>query len=436
MKDGPLLICSLGQLRIRKPAMFMMIVVTAVSSNDCAAQCPPRYNVDIIPGSNCGFFYSPIGATGISEIGEISGGGGTCAKFQSAGFAWYGALPLVYLPMPPGLAGTPLDINSSRQFAGYMSIAAGGGAYRAFFHQNGVTVDLGTLPGDNQSQAHAINESGAIVGTSTGGDLRAFRWMDGQMMPLDLPLGPNAVANDISDDGRICGWMGNSSYIDGHAFIWSAERVIDVGTVLDGAIGADGHALNHTGSMCGYSIYEDSFFTYLRRAFLWNDGRAQFLGVLPPYVSSYALDLNDSNTVVGYCDDFPVTGGTKAFVWQSGVIYALADQVPQALNLNIRIAVAINNAGQIAAYGHYPDPNGSGIIYVAMRLTPIPPLTGDLNCDWQVNVPDLLSVISSWGPCPLPPPGEPFTETCHADFNADGLVNHHDIIAVVLNWTS
>jgi hypothetical protein len=70
-----------------------------------------------------------------------------------------------------------------------------------------------------------------------------------------------------------------------------------------------------------------------------------------------------------------------------------------------------------------------------MHLNPIPPVTGDLNCNWQVNLPDLLGAISAWGPCPPQPPGEPFTKTCHADFNDDGVVNHHDIVAVVLNWT-
>ena len=100
-------------------------------------------------------------------------------------------------------------------------------------------------------------------------------------------------------------------------------------------------------------------------------------------------------------------------------------------------AKSINNTGQIAANIRYPNPsNPTQHIFAGARLNPIRPLTGDLNCDWQVNVPDLLAVIGAWGPCPPAPPQEPFTETCHADFNDDGVVNHHDILAVVLNWTS
>jgi len=287
------------------------------------------------------------------------------------------------------------------------------------------------LPGDNESQALAINESGSICGVS--GSWRAFLWEGGQMSPLNLPMGPNSMAHDISNDGRICGWMGIQPYIKAHAYIWSPQQVIDLGTVLPEAIGAVANSLNETGSACGFAVYEDPVFGFVRHAFLWSNGVKQYLGTLPGFAESRANDLNDSNTVVGICTA-SLTVGSTAFVWEDGIIYELDELVPQALNLQIVSATAINNAGQIAAYGY--SVNGTGnFAYVAMRLNPIPALSGDLNCDSQVNVPDLLAVISAWGPCPPQPPGQPFTETCHADFNDDGVVNHHDIVAVVLNWT-
>ncbi len=52
----------------------------------------------------------------------------------------------------------------------------------------------------------------------------------------------------------------------------------------------------------------------------------------------------------------------------------------------------------------------------------------DVNGDGGVNVADLLTVISSWGPCPAPP------TTCPADINADTQVNVADLLGVISAW--
>ena len=48
----------------------------------------------------------------------------------------------------------------------------------------------------------------------------------------------------------------------------------------------------------------------------------------------------------------------------------------------------------------------------------------DINGDDQVNVTDLIAVITAWGPCP----------GCPADVNDDGQVNVTDLIAVITAW--
>ena len=53
-----------------------------------------------------------------------------------------------------------------------------------------------------------------------------------------------------------------------------------------------------------------------------------------------------------------------------------------------------------------------------------PVLPGDANGDGQVNVDDLLIVISSWGPC----------QGCTADFNLDGMVGVDDLLTLLANW--
>lgn len=56
---------------------------------------------------------------------------------------------------------------------------------------------------------------------------------------------------------------------------------------------------------------------------------------------------------------------------------------------------------------------------------------GDVTGDGVVNVDDLLAVIGSWGPCPMPP------ASCDADVapsNGDGAVNVDDLLMVIGNW--
>jgi hypothetical protein len=57
---------------------------------------------------------------------------------------------------------------------------------------------------------------------------------------------------------------------------------------------------------------------------------------------------------------------------------------------------------------------------------------GDITVDGVVNVNDLLAVINSWGPCPVPP------SECPADVapspNGDGNVNVNDLLMVINNW--
>ncbi len=63
-------------------------------------------------------------------------------------------------------------------------------------------------------------------------------------------------------------------------------------------------------------------------------------------------------------------------------------------------------------------------------VTPIP--AGDVNLDCQVNLADLLAVLSNWGTtCPEPDcPGTP----CPGDANGDCTANLADLLAVLSNW--
>jgi uncharacterized membrane protein len=160
-------------------------------------------------------------------------------------------------------------------------------------------------------------------------------------------------------------------------------------------------------------------------------------GVLPNFLQSFARDVNDGGAIVGYCTNPPLLGnGRKAFIWRNGVMTALQDVLDSASpQYPVWYAYGINNAGQIAAT--VKPPTGSER---AALLTPVPANPGDTNCDWFVNIDDLLNVINGWGPYPPSPPksGVTFPEAGpgSADLNADGVVNIDDLLIVLNAWAS
>ena len=105
-----------------------------------------------------------------------------------------------------------LRVNNSGQVVGYSET---GGTTHAFVWQNGALRDLGTLPGADASEAHALNDRGQIVGAS---DDAATLWQAGKVVDLNR-LVPSASgwtlqdATGINAQGRI---VGRGIAPDGH----------------------------------------------------------------------------------------------------------------------------------------------------------------------------------------------------------------------------
>jgi probable HAF family extracellular repeat protein len=96
--------------------------------------------------------------------------------------------------------------------------------------QNGVMIDLGTLPGGSRSSAVAIDDAGTIAGQSetAGGAFHAVRWRHGIIEDLGtLPGGDFSVATAIEGDAV----LGESTARDGtlHAARWRDGTLTDLG---------------------------------------------------------------------------------------------------------------------------------------------------------------------------------------------------------------
>ncbi len=103
--------------------------------------------------------------------------------------------------------GTASGINDSGEIVGW----SGSSPY-AFLYSNGVMSNLGTLPGNNASQAIGINNNGQVVGQSyTQGSIlqgHAFLYSNGVMTDLNtfLPANANYFLYDaaaINNNGQI-----------------------------------------------------------------------------------------------------------------------------------------------------------------------------------------------------------------------------------------
>lgn len=153
-------------------------------------------------------------AVGINDVGQVVG-----IRTDGSGFLWDNG-ELTSLPFAPVYEG----INNAGQVLG-----------ERFLWENGVTQPVDAPVG--VGSAHALNESGTVIGTY-GGGAAAFIW-DGQSADLGT-LGGSTIAHDIDDLGSVVGRSGS------RAFVWSQQSgMVD----LQLGAGSAAFALNGLGQI-------------------------------------------------------------------------------------------------------------------------------------------------------------------------------------------
>jgi probable HAF family extracellular repeat protein len=170
---------------------------------------------------------SASSAVGINQRGQAVGISGDCDQAVGRFTARRSVLWDDGAPMQiPDLGGitwhTPQDINEAGDVVGFSNPPGedpvGEFIAHGFLWEYGseTAIDLGTLSGDPTSQAQALNNRGQVVGVSFGGEagVRAFLWLEGEMMDLNALAGPGfgpgepyrlLSARDINDAGVITG---------------------------------------------------------------------------------------------------------------------------------------------------------------------------------------------------------------------------------------
>ncbi|HEY7526932.1 MAG TPA: HAF repeat-containing protein [Candidatus Limnocylindria bacterium] len=227
----------------------------------------------------------------------------------------------------------------------------------------GRMFDIGTLPGDEKSNADGVNAKGQVVGESLGGETtRAFLY-DGRMHNLGGLGGSYSGAHAINDAGQVVGYAKTPDGAD-HAFLWTplAKRpgkgtMVDLG-MLPGGIASIANGINARGQVVGYSNDADWF----GHAFLWSpsapgatEGTMVSLGALPGEELASAYAINADGVVVG---EAAIGPDAHAFAWTPSVPNGSDGTMVDlgTLGGTWSRATAINGAGDIVGVAEGPAP--------------------------------------------------------------------------------
>ena len=406
------------------------IAVCLLMTGQALAQPCGGYEVTAIIQTpvDCGIGFDITTGLGLNDDGAVVGFYWCSGWEHKEAFVWTAEEGFVTLERPQGVVSAKaLDINDEGIICGTVVVSGLGNRGFVYGYEGDQFTILGTLPGGNWSEAHAINSTGEIVGfwgdTINGPSPLAFIWRDGEMIDIHPDFGtPRTDANDINNNGLVTGWMGTSPGADAGAFIWDNGKVTQL-PPIPGGFTSKGNRINSPRQLAiSGNFNEDHPQGFISGGFLWEAGQWTDLGMLPGYDSMALTGLNDDGTVTGWSRDIqnnqnPDTG----FIWRNGVMKNLNDLIAPGRELEISRAEGINESGQITGRATSPD----GL--VTFVLTPIEPRLGDLDGDCQVGVADLLILLGNWGSCDK-------CAACPADLDNNCVVNVKDLLTLLGNW--
>ena len=150
--------------------------------------------------------------------------------------------------------------NNSGQVVGYSYVGPiAAGEFHAFLYSGGNMQDIGVLQGStyNMSFATGINDNGEVVGGSYAPDGRqhAFLYAGGSIQDLGAPPGDtSSIAWAINNSGQIVGRSSGANPSKPSAFVYSHGTMYDLATLLANGSGWQDlavYGINYSGQIVG-----------------------------------------------------------------------------------------------------------------------------------------------------------------------------------------
>lgn len=238
---------------------------------------------------------------------------------------------------------------------------------KSFLYKNGAFVPLNPAHGGTATTVTGLNNAGTAVGTSDtdiapNGRNRGVVWNGSNPTVLEpAPGDTDSGAKRINDSGTILGFTsGGSQY--GHYALWQGGSPNATKVFGDGEYGVD---LNNQGHVL---IENDN-----GSASIWSAQQTINLGHVGGNGDVEPFDFNDQDDVVGetFADPWsPTSPYSFAFLYHDGKMIDLNSLLTpsQRQDFHLDIAESINNAGQIMAVASRGTL--SNVQYFTLLLTP------------------------------------------------------------------
>lgn len=285
--------------------------------------------------------------------------------------------------------GRAWDINNRGEIVGFTDPGL-----PAFWATPTSTVALlATYPGALSTTVHAINDSGAMVGTAQlpGGTLKGVYWANATAVPVALPGQGSIQAIGLNNAGQIVGQS------DVFGALWWRNPASWPLPLIDGSTA---HDINEKGEIVGMNRgYTEGRF--------WSSPYAapQPLAMLPDGARAEPTSLNDAGEIVGVGVVFDTPGSTR----QKAIVWASPSATPTPVvdgRRTLGWANAINEPGEIAGWEiwlgaiYSPGPSSVGLPLGALSSADAP-----YSAAFGSNDAGLIVGVSGpraalWGPIP------------------------------------
>lgn len=357
---------------------FLSILCCLLTLAALPAFAAPRYSVTdlgTLPGGK--YVY----VTGINNKGQVVGWVKS-AHIRTRGFLWTGTMHDLGT-IPNFRNCKAVGINDHSQIIGQDETDEVDPLYdvrgQSFVWQNGQRTSLPRISTDYSNfNENRLIDVGAIAINNRGQVLGDSRNLLTNGVATEIALHPTAAYDtgrviSINDAGQIAceklvafpdGTPGTGKgELSSHPFLWQNGKATDLG-LLPGCEAGQVSGINAYGLVVGWmDTFASATGMITECSFLWDGSRLVKIKNLNGYTSSLAYGINAGSQVVGKC--IRHRGYAHAYCWQNGTTTDLNNYIPKHSGWILEAAYKINDHGQIIGVGTHGSSH-----YRAFLLTP------------------------------------------------------------------